>query len=157
MKCAIELMTIAAVRAEEVAKEEEIRIAREKARQEELAKQEAARKEREVIERRERTIRYCEQFGADLEKEANKGKTPTITFRCDGRYIGELLKSTWDEYADRRLSYRSCSGSIDFELMAEWFAPYCFEMKFKEFEYWRYWSGLVRGYIVTIEPQPECI
>lgn len=137
MKCAMELMTVATVRAEEIKIEE------------------AIRKEREAKEKRERTIAYCERLGNLLESKANAGKIPETNFVCSSD--GCLLSATTSDYADRRISYNKTKVVIDFALMAEWFAQYCFEVNLRDFEYWYYGCGKWHGYNVIIRPKPVCI
>ena len=78
MKCALELMMTAAVKAEEN-KEKEL-----------LAKQ----REREA--KRIRTIRYCEKLGNQLEALAEKGKKPSTSFYCSG-YNHRPLTATFSD------------------------------------------------------------
>lgn len=138
MRCAMDLMMTAAVRAEEIRQEEIARIARAKAA------------------KRANTIKYCEELGASLEAMADKGKKPSITFFCD-KYDTRPMTATTRQYADHRTSYVVCGESLDLELMAEWFAPYCFEVKIEDFRYWKYNCGSNSGYKVTVEPQPACL
>ena len=139
MKCAMELMVTAATRAEE------------------NASAWAAERAKEAVERRKNTIKYCEEIGDYLERMANNGKKPTKTFLCGGYLHYRVLGGTHSHYKDGRLSYYAISEEIDLDVMAEWFAPYCFIVKRKECRYWSYGSGEVTGCQVTIEPQPECI
>lgn len=138
MKCAMELMMTATVRAEEIAREEAIRIARMKAA------------------KRTNTIKYCEELGYSLEAMANKGKKPTVTFFCD-KHDTRPMKATTREYADHRTSYVVCGESLDLGLMAEWFDSYCFNVVIEDFHYWNYGCGRNEGYKVTIVPKPICI
>lgn len=138
MKCAMELMMTATVRAEEIAKEEAVRIARVKAT------------------KRANTIKYCEELGNSLEAMANNGKNPTVAFFCD-KYNTRPMKATTREYSDHRISYVVCGESLDLELMAEWFDPYCFNVAIEDFHYWNYGCGRSSGYKVTIAPKPACI
>lgn len=138
MKCAMELMMTATVRAEEIAREEALHIARIRAA------------------KRANTIKYCEELGNSLETMANKGKKPTITFFCN-KYNTKPIKATTHEYADHRISYVVCGESLDLELMAEWFNPYCFNVIIEDFNYWNYGCGRSDGYKVTIAPKPACI
>ena len=138
MRCAMDLMVTATVRAEEIARENAARVAREA--QAKIA----------------RTIAYCEKLGAELEKMADKGKKPVVSFVCDKRDCRPLV-ATNREYADHRTSYNPCGDSLDLELMAEWFAPYCFEVAVEDFHYWNYGCGRWSGYKVTIAPKPACI
>jgi hypothetical protein len=138
MKCAMELMMTATVRAEEIAKEEAIRDAHRRA------------------VKRANTIKYCEELGNSLEAMANNGKKPTVTFFCD-KYTTSPMKATTREYADHRTSYVVCGESLDLELMVEWFDSYCFNMVIEDFCYWRYNLGRNTGYKITIVPKPACI
>lgn len=144
MKCAMELMMTATVKAEENAR-----------RAEEMAKEEAIRIARKEAAKITNTIKYCEELGHSLEAIANKGKKPTVSFFCDKK--GTRLKETTREYADRRLSYTSCGETLNLEVMAEWFDPYCFDVIIEDFQYWKYTCGRVDGYKVTITPKPVCI
>ena len=136
MRCAMDLMMTATVRAEE------------------MAIAEAMRKEREAIARTTRTIAFCEKLGNELEAMANKGKKPEVSFYTDGN--SKPMVATNREYADHRTSYVVNSESIDTVLMTEWFEPYCFEVVIKEFRYWDYGCGQRWGYKVTITPNPAC-
>ena len=85
MKCATELMTIAKVKAEEIA-----RIEQEK-------------KERETMARIARTTKYLEELGNTLEAMAEQGKEPSVVFYTDKYY--RPMKPTHSEYADGRTSF----------------------------------------------------
>jgi hypothetical protein len=134
----MELMMTATVRAEEIAREEALRIARIRAA------------------KRANTIKYCEKLGNSLEAMANGGKTPSITFFCDA-YNTRPMEATTRQYADRRISYIACGESLDLGVMAEWFDPYCFNVLIEDFHYWKYNCGRTKGYKVTIAPKPACI
>lgn len=138
MKCAMELMMTATVRAEEIARENAARVAREE--QAKIA----------------RTIAYCEKLGAELEKMADEGKKPITSFVCDDWKYRPLVATDRD-YTDRRISYNPCGDGLDLELMAKWFTPYCFEVIIEDFFYWSHGSGRLGGYKVMITPKPACI
>jgi hypothetical protein len=138
MKCALELMAIATVKAEEIAK---------------------AKAEREAREREERikcAIQICEEIGAKLERMAEQGETPTYTLYVNRFY--RTLNATTSEYADGRTSYYA-SRNVSFEMdyLKEWFAQYCFIVEKKSFDFWQYGSGEQTGYALTIKPNPECL
>ena len=139
MKCALELQIIATVREEEIRKE----------------KEEAERKKALAI--RTGTIAKCESIGSILEEMANNGKQPCYDF-CIDKYNRPLI-ATNNQYADRRLSYH-CSTNptpIDFNLMKEWFAEYCFEISAEEFSYYHYGFGVCEGHKISIKPSAECL
>lgn len=137
MKCALELVMTATIKAEE----EAIR--------------KALEKQREEAEKRERTLKYCEKLGEEMERKAEKGQMPTASMRFD--YFHRPITSTCKDYADGRLSYRGYDEAVDFELMAEWFAQYCFTIEIKKFDFWRYGCGVCNGYEIVISPNPECV
>lgn len=137
MRCAMDLMMTATVKAEE------------------MVEAEALKKEREAIARTARTIAFCEKLGNELEAMANKGKKPEISFHITAG--GRPMKATNREYADYRTSYIENGESIDTALMAEWFEPYCFEVVIERFRYWYYGCGQCWGYEITITPKPECL
>lgn len=138
MRCAMELMVTATVRAEEIAREN------------------AARVMRETQAKIARTTVYCEKLGAELEKMADNGKKPVTSFVCD-KWDCRPLVATNRDYADQRISYKRCGDGLDLELVAEWFASYCFEVAVEDFHYWCYGCGRCSGYKVTISPKPACI
>lgn len=138
MRCAMDLMVTATVRAEEIAREK------------------TARAVREAQEKIARTIVYCEKLGAELEKMANRGTKPVTSFVCD-KWDCRLLAASNREYADNRTSYRPYGDGLDLKAMAEWFAPYCFDVVVEDFSYWRYGYGCNKGYKVTITPKPACL
>ena len=137
MKCALELVAIAATRAEEIAREEELR------------------KQREREAKRAATLKMCERLGAELELQANKGQAPSVSFHCSNG--GQELASTYTDYADGRLSYRPQGDVIDLDILAEWFGQFCFEVIVSDFGYYRYCWGWREGYTVDIKPSPECL
>lgn len=137
MRCALELVMTATIKAEEE------------------AARKAIEKQREEMKKRERTLKYCEKLGEELERKAEKGQMPTATMKFD--YYHCPIASTCKDYADHRLSYRSYDGDVNFELMAEWFAQYCFIIEIKKFEFWRYGWGVCNGYEMVISPAMECV
>lgn len=137
MKCALELVAIATTRAEEIAREEELR------------------KQREKEAKRAATLKMCERLGAELELQANKGQVPSVSFHCSME--GRELIGTCSEYADKRLSHRPKGDVIDLDILTEWFAQFCFEVSVSEFDYYRYCWGLCEGHTVNIKPNPECL
>lgn len=137
MKCALELMATASVKAEENAKKEAERIAREKAA------------------RRAYTIKYCEKLGELLEEKANRGERLTTSFCCSEDAIP--LTHSYSQYSDHRKSYYFDGESLDLDFVAEWFDTYCFKVTIEHIRYWRYGFGVQRGYEVNIIPNPECI
>lgn len=138
MKCALELMMTATIRAEE---EAALKILR----------------EQEVRERkRVNTIRYCEKLGERLEQMAEKGNIPQTSFYCD-KWDNRPLVSTHSDYADKRLSYKASGDELDLELLKEWFAKYCFDVAIKEYGHYRYGWGYCKGYEVVISPAMECV
>ena len=138
MKCAMELMAISAVKAEEIEKEKKL----------------FEQREREA--KRARTIRYCEKLGNQLEALAEKGKKPSVSFHCSS-YNYRPLTSTFNDYADKRLSYKCCGEPLDLQVMANWFANFCFAVTLKKFNYYTYGLGLCSGYEVVISPKAECL
>ena len=139
MKCALELVAIASAKAEEIAREKELQ------------------KMREKESRRAETLKLCERLGAELEQQANEGKVPSVSFRCSGEEGRELVK-TYDDYADKRLSYRVRGEAIDLDILKEWFAQFCFEVTVSNFDYYRYGFGwCMNGCSVNIKPSPECL
>lgn len=138
MKCALELMATAAVKAEEIEREKKL----------------TEQREREAKEIR--TIRYCEKLGSQLEALAEKGKNPSTSFYCTG-YSHQPLTATFSDYADKRLSYKCCGEALDLQIMANWFAGFCFTVTLKEFDYYAYGCGLCSGYEVVISPKAECL
>ncbi len=137
MRCALELVATATIIAEENARIEEIR------------------RLKEQEEKRIRTIQLCEELGVKLEIMAERGTLPTISFYCDS--YGRRLMETYNDYADKRLSYRVIGESINFQTLAEWFAQYCFETTVSDFGYYRYGCGWCCGYVIKISPKPECL
>lgn len=140
MKCAMELCTVAAIRAAE------------KAEAEELRRQQQAR------EKYEHTIRACEKLGQMLEEAANKGKKPYCIFRTDW-YGEQLVRAPHSNYADGRVEFIPTGGELDFDVMEAWFAQYCFKVKVMEktFTYWNYGCGKLCGHTVLIQPDPDCV
>ena len=113
MKCAMELMVTATVKAEENARIEAERI----------------RRAKEI--KRKITVEFCEKLGAQLEDKAQRGVKPEVEFRCDK--WGHPLTATTRQYADRRTSYIPDGSSLDLEFLVEWFDKYCFTVSSKEF------------------------
>lgn len=138
MKCALELMATAAIKAEEIEREKKL----------------TEQREREA--KRIRTIRYCEKLGNQLEALAEKGKKPFTSFYCSG-YNHRPLTATFSDYADKRLSYKCCGEALDLQVMANWFADFCFVVTLKKFDYYAYGCGLCSGYEVVISPKAECL
>ena len=136
MKCATELMTIAKVKAEEIAKAEQ------------------EKRERETMARIARTIKYYEELGNTLESMAEQGKEPSVVFYTDG--YCRPMKSTHNDYADGRESFRWDCDSIDLEMLRDYFEQYCFNLTIKKFNYWHYGLGLKQGCAITISPAPKC-
>lgn len=137
MKCAMELMVTATVKAEENARIEAERI----------------RREKEI--KRKITVEFCEKLGAQLEDKAQRGVKPEVEFRCDN--YGRPLTATTKQYADGRTSYIPDINSLDLEILTEWFDKYCFTVSFKKFRFWRYYRGEMSGQIITISPSPACL
>lgn len=135
MKCAMELMMISAVNSVERRKEEE------------------ERKRKELQEICENTIAYCNELGNTIETLADEGRQPKVIFYITND--DHILTSTYRDYADHRLSYRG-GKKIDLDIMAEWFAKFCFRVEKEEFWYYRYGCGQNKGYKVIISPSPEC-
>ena len=138
MKCAMELMVIATVKAKEIEKEKKL----------------SEQREREA--KRVRTILYCEKLGNQLEALAENGEKPSISFYCTG-YNHRPLTSTFSDYADRRLSYKCCGEPLDLQVMAKWFADFCFAVTLEKFDYYSYGCGICSGYKVVISPKAECL
>lgn len=136
MKCATELMTIAKVKAEEIARAEQ------------------EKRERETMARIARTIKHCEELGNTLERMAEQGKEPSVTFYTDEYH--RLMEPTYSRYADGRKSFIWSRESIDLEMLKEYFEQYCFNLTVKQFDYWYYGLGLNQGYVITISPAPKC-
>jgi hypothetical protein len=136
MKCATELMTIAKVKAEEIARAEQ------------------EKRERETMARIARTIKHCEELGNTLESMAEQGKEPSLVFYTDKHY--RPMKPTHDDYADGRQSFIWSYDDIDLEMLKEYFEQYCFNLTIKQFDYWCYGLGLNQGYVITISPAPKC-
>lgn len=139
MRCAFDLQMTAKVRAEENARAELLR-----QREEDKA-------------RTARTIAFCEKIGRQLEELAEKGETPIVRFDCEYSSFPRLLVATRNEYADRRESHNPTGESFDLNLLVEWFAQYCFEVKCRKCWTWHYGYGQVNYYWVTISPQPQCL
>lgn len=138
MKCALELVATATIRAEEIAR----------------AKEEQERAYRERI--RTRTIEYCERLGEQLETLADNGKTPTLYFYCDSSNY--VLTPTYKDYADGRLSYKISNYTpINLHDLCNWFADYCFNVEVENFKYQRYGCGECSGKKITISPSPVCL
>ena len=138
MKCALELMATATVRANEIA--EEKRLA-------------AEREERQL---RAYTEKLCEEIGAEMERMANKGKQPAFTFFCDEENGGKRLAETRSHYADKRLSYFATGEKFSLKMMAQYFDKYCFQVAYCPKWVWRYGYGEVRVYQIKVTPKPEC-
>ena len=148
MKCAMELMTTAAVRAEELAREKAERAKREEEERVKCAKREAEANIKE-------TLILCEKIGAEFEKQANAGEKYLIyTVKCD-KYYRPLAEGT--KYADGSQSYFTFGKALNLKIMANWFANYCFEIKLYKSSYREYGCGYRDGYEVVITPAPSCI
>ena len=137
MRCAMDLVVTATIKAEEI-------------KQEQLLAQ-----QREYEVKKARTLELCEQLGEQLERLANAGKTPKISFECSNWY--RPLKSTHDDYSDGRLSYRLCGEVFDIDVLTGWFNSYCFAVSKEAFSYYQYGWGYRQGYTITIAPQPACL
>ena len=140
MKCAMELCTVAAIRAAELAEAEELR------------------RQREANEKYERTIRVCEEIGQKLEELASKGEKPYYKFQVD--YRGRrLVRASRSDYADRRVEHYGTGEPLDLGVMQAWFAQYCFKMSIQSnaFAYWLYGTGRWWADTVLIEPDPDCV
>lgn len=138
MKCALELVATAAVRANEIAEEKRI----------------AA--EQEMRQRRAYTEKLCEEIGAEMERMASKGKQPAFTFFCDEEDGGKQLKETRSDYADKRLSYFASGEKFSLKMMAQYFDKYCFQVSYCPKWVWRYGFGEVKAYQIKILPNPDC-
>ena len=138
MRCALELVMTATIKAEE------------------KAAFKALREQEERERKRANTIRYCEKLGERLEKKADKGELPQTSFYCD-KWDKRPLVSTYSDYADKRLSYREDGDELDLELLKEWFAQYCFDVAVNEYGYYRYGCGYCKGYEIVISPAMECV
>lgn len=139
MRCAFDLQMIAKVKAEE------------------NAKAELLRQRKEDMARTARTIEFCEKLGKQLEEMAEKGQTPIIRFDCENSNFPRVLVATRKEYADHRESHNPIGESFDLNLLVEWFAQYCFEVKYLKSLTWHYGCGQMSYYWVTISPQPQCL
>ena len=137
MKCALELQMIATVKAEENRR----------------AEIEAEKRKAMILQKE--TIAECERIGAILEELAEKGKSPIYRFYIDRYWV--VLKETYKDYADRRLSYRPTSLKIDINTMKEWFKQYCFDVEIKDFRFYQYLFGVCRGGEIIIRPSAECL
>ncbi len=137
MRCAMDLVVTATIKAEEI-------------RQEQLLAQ-----QKEYEAKKARTLELCEQLGERLERLANAGQTPTISFECDKWY--QPLKPTHNDYCDQRLSYRGDGERFDIDILTDWFNSYCFTVTTEDFSYYRYSWGYCHGYTITIAPQPACL
>lgn len=135
MKCAMELITVA----DRIAKERE-----------ELALLKALE---EKEKRRKYTLQECELMGEQLERLAYDGKTPHLSFECDD---GGMRLKDGTRYADGRMGQTRWGNELDFETLKEWFENYCFSVTFKEMVWWCYGCGAYKGYLITIEPAPQC-
>jgi hypothetical protein len=141
MKCAFELQLIAEVKAAEIAREK------------------AEREERERLAREARTLKFCEELGEKLEKQAYSGECPRTSFMLvrykKDEYV--LANPTHDDYADRRLSYKfSFVNTIDLNTLTEWFKEYCFRVECKQESIYSYGWGECNGYCINILPEPKC-
>lgn len=137
MKCALELQMIATVKAEE------------------NRRAEAEAEKRKAMILQEKTIAECERIGMILEELAEKGKSPIYRFYVD-RYW-RVLKETYKDYADGRLSYNPTSLEIDINTMKKWFKQYCFDVEIKNFRFYQYWLGINSGGEIIIRPSAECL
>ena len=137
MKCAMELVATAAIRAEEI----------------------EAEKAREILQRklamRADTIALCESIGKKLEAMAQNGKCPIFQFALNA--CNYPLCETHSDYADKRLSYRMNGNPIDLEYLSEWFSQYCFETTNTTDWGYHYGSGYIQIIKVKISPSPECL
>ena len=137
MKCALELQVIATVKAEE------------------NRRAEIEAETRKAIAIQKETIAECERIGVILEELAEKGKSPIYRFYVD-RYW-QVLKETYKDYADHRLSYNPTSLEIDINTMKKWFKQYCFDVEIKNFRFYQYWFGVRSGGEIIIRPSAECL
>lgn len=137
MKCALDLVATATLTAQANAQMEELR------------------RQREAELLRSHTTRFCEKIGEELEALAHKGKQPVTSFHCDN--TGNILTSTYGDYADNRLSYRLSGDYVDLNYVKQWFAQYCFDVTITQFGYYRYCWGYQHGYAVEVRPMPECL
>ena len=137
MKCALELQMIATIKAEE------------------NRRAEIEAEKRKAMAVQKETIAECERIGAILEELAEKGKSPIYRFYVD-RYW-QVLKETYKDYADHRLSYRPTSLKIDINTMEKWFKQYCFDVEIKKFHFYQYLLGVCRGSEIIIRPSAECL
>lgn len=137
MKCAMELVATATIRAEEI----------------------EAEKAREILQRklamRADTIAFCESIGKQLEAMAQNGKCPACQFVLSRDNYP--LYETYSDYADKRLSYRTNGNPIDLEYLSEWFSQYCFETTNTADWGYRYGYGYMEIVKVKISPNPECM
>lgn len=136
MRCSMDLMTTAMVVQEE----------------QRVAKQIA--EEKHQIEVMEKTVKWCEEVGKILEEKAEKGFSPRHTFVMWG---ADEMIATYDDYADRRKSYKYSGNELNLGVIKEWFKQYCFTLDIQEIEFWKYFYGKVRGLSITIEPDPICL
>lgn len=137
MRCALELQATAAIRAAEIAAENE----------------ERKRQARKALQAK--TVQFCEALGKTLEERANNGNVPTVSFYFDG--YDRVLEQTTKDYADHRTSYRSTDLRIDLEYLAEWFHQYCFKVSAVKRSGWRYNWGQTDIQLVTIAPAAQCL
>ena len=136
MRCAMELQMTAMAKAEQKAREE------------------AARKAKEAAIIEAATFKKCEELGATLEALAEAGQNPVVNFRM--RW-GRVLGTTNQEYVDHRLSYFPTRTEISLDVMRAWFAQWCFKVEVRETYGWIYGAGEVSMDIVTIRPDAECL
>jgi hypothetical protein len=122
---------------------------------EEIRQEQLLVQQREYEVKKARTLELCEQLGERLERLANAGKTPKISFECDRWY--QPLKPTHSDYSDQRLSYRVDGKCFDIDILTEWFNSYCFAVTTEDFPHYRYSWGHCHGYTITIAPQPACL
>jgi hypothetical protein len=135
MKCALELKAISTIKKEEIEKKKEL---------------ERMAKKAEIIAN---SILLCEDIGKDLELRAEEGKDPVYSFLM---YNNHRVNYTCALYANGEPSYYEIGKEFDLKVMADWFAKYCFKISTEPQSLKRYGIGTIRGYLVTIEPDPAC-
>lgn len=143
MECALKLQAIAAAKVEENRLRE--------------VEAEAKRK----VNTFNQTMKYCEQIGKKLEEMANAGYTPRVYFLFDYDYYHPNYGFAMEEdhrspYADKRTTHHRIGEEFDLEVMKEWFAQYCFTLRYYTTYTWKYGHGSYKIYGVIIEPSPEC-
>lgn len=144
MKCAFELQLIAEVKAAEIAKR--------------IAKEKAEKEERERLAREKRTLQFCEQLGERLENIAKNGHFPETDFLA--MTSGFLLSKAHSNPV--MYSYNPYEAQLDFKVLENWFAPYCFKVSYKYEKAITYPENYVHARLerqifrVTITPEPKC-